>query len=60
VSSADGRQFDICHIVKAGGQAIDPSLTQKCIATAKKQAKNIQKLIEKANKVQNFSGVEQK
>jgi hypothetical protein len=60
VASSDGRQFEICHVLKAGGQAIEVGLVQKCIATAKKQAKNIQKLIEKASKVDKFSFVEQK
>jgi hypothetical protein len=50
VPSTDGRQFDICQILKPGGQSMDRNLIQKCIAAAKKQAKNIQKLLEKASK----------
>ena len=46
-------------MLKAGGQAIETSLVQKCVATAKRQAKTIQKLMEKANKVSNLSGMDQ-
>ena len=50
VPSSDGRQFELCHFVKAGGQSMSQSLIQKCVAAAKKQARNIQKLMEKASR----------
>ena len=47
-------QCDICHLHKPGGIAISRDLLQKCEALAKKQARQIQKLIDQAVPIPEF------
>ena len=47
-------QCDICHLHKPGGIAISRDLLQKCQALAKKQARQIQKLIDQAVPIPEF------
>jgi exosome complex RNA-binding protein Rrp42 (RNase PH superfamily) len=47
VPSPDQKSFELCHILKHGGKPIGASTLQKCITTAKQQAKAIKKLTEK-------------
>ena len=47
-------QCDICHLHKPGGRAISRDLLQKCQVLAKKQARQIQKLIDQALPIPEF------
>ena len=50
----DKGQCEICHLHKPGGMAISRDLLQKCQVLAKKQARQIQKLINQAAPVPEF------
>ena len=50
----DKSQCEICHLHKPGGMAVTRDLLQKCQVLAKKQSRQIQKLVNQAAPVSDF------